>query len=158
MSHNLWMSHATQHSADGTERLKGYRFAKGNVSTVRRCDWCGTPALKGYAWCLRHQPGHARQRRHRMPGTRPHIAVIAREALCERTLPGELLAWPPVARIVAHTPRHTRPVLLVDLVRCLVWQALGDHEPWSLIVSRMRVAGLYLPGDPDLVEYVLRGR
>ena len=73
-------------------------------------------------------------------------------------LPAELLAWPPIARIVAHVPRHTRVVPLADVSHAMAWAMMGDREPWSQLVSRMRAAGLYLPGDPDLVEYVSRGR
>jgi hypothetical protein len=156
MSHNVCMS--PDATAALIDRTRDARFRPGYVSTARRCKWCAAPALKAHPWCKRHQPGTARDRRPQKPCTRPHITAVARDTWTERVLPAELLAWPPMARIVAQVPRHTRVVPLADVSHAMAWAMMGDHEPWSRIVSRMRAAGLYQPGDPDLMEYVARGR
>lgn len=114
--------------------------------------------MRGVAWCVRHQPGRAEDRRQRSQARQAadtvRLTTVARDVWVERAIAPGVLSWPPIARIVAYRPRHKRPVSIADAVSALVSLAAGDHEPWSLIVSRMRAAGLIEPGDKSLGEHV----
>jgi hypothetical protein len=144
------------------ERTRETRFAAGNRAGVNayRCGWCAKPALRGMQWCNRHQPGLASHRRERKasPEFGSRIGAIAREVWTEKTMPPEFLAWPPLARIVSHRPRHTRTVTVAETMQALVWQSHGRLEPWAELVSRLRAAGLYHPTDPTLAEFLSLGR
>lgn len=80
------------------------------------------------------------------------MRIVLRENGAERVI-GELAHWPPIARIMAHTPRQTRPVMLADVVAALLRLAVGDGEPWAGVVSQLRAAKLLRPRDPSLSEF-----
>lgn len=142
-------------------RLRPYTPATSRIGKLyaKRCAFCGRNALKanGYVWCQRHQPGHARDRKPRRNANREEHAarmrLILRETGAERVV-GVLAHWEPIAAIIAHRPRQTRPVLLGDVVSALVSLAAGDHAPWSDVCRRMRDAGLMLPGQTSLSEFM----
>jgi hypothetical protein len=141
------------------ERTRSTRITRANAPAIhakaRKCQWCGRPASKGAVWCVRHAPGLASQRlgrRYHNAASGPRARLIMMESASERILPAELEAWPPIARIIAHRPRHTRPVLLSDVIAALVSRGIGDHEPWAVLVSRMRDTGIMRDRDKDLTN------
>lgn len=142
------------------ERTRHARITPGTSHAMRAkfraCQWCGRPAFKGKAWCNRHAPGLARDRNRKQPrDDAPHAArlrVVVTECGCERILPAGLEAWPPIARILAHRPRHTRPVKLGEVVAAMLLRGVGSHEPWADLVHRMRDTGIMREGDRDIAQ------
>lgn len=133
--------------------------AQAMFARAPKCQWCGKSALKGQAWCKRHAPGLARDRNCKLafrPETaarhKAMISAITTESACERILPAGLESWPPIARIVAHRPRHTRPVKLSEVIAALTARGVGDHAPWADLVHRMRDNGIMRDRDRDIAQ------
>lgn len=148
------------------ERTRHARITPATAAAMQarqyRCHWCGRPAMRGHPWCKRHQPGLARERNRdrrkpeaiKQAGAR--MRVIITECGLERVLTPELEAWPPIARILAHRPRHTRPVMLADVVPALLALAMDDPKPWAAVVHRMRDTGIMRDTDKGFVGWHAR--
>jgi len=131
----------------------------GMRAKFKRCQWCGRPANKGQPWCKKHAPGLAIERnckaQRRPEAVARHtlmVRTISTESGCERILPADLEAWPPIARILAHRPRHTRPVKLGEVIAALLLRGIGAPETWADLVHRMRDNGIMRDGDRDIAQ------
>ena len=147
------------------ERTRHTRITPENARAMRvkarMCQWCGRSALKGQTWCKSHGPGTAadRKRYRRRPSAMKDGTMgrtIITEYAAERMLPAELESWPPIMRILAHRPRHTRPVLLADVMTAFVALAMKNAQPWAALVHRMRDTGIMRDSDKGFAGWHAR--
>ena len=145
------------------ERTRHTRITADNAPAIRakarQCQWCARNALRLQPWCARHGPGTSKERqqvKQRRAGAGAMGRAILNECAAERMLPNELEAWAPIARIIAHRPRHTRPVLLADVMQALAALAMDNPDLWVAVVRRMRDTGMMRDSDKGFIGWHAR--